>query len=305
MDFFVQQLVNGLTLGSVYALLALGYSIVYGILKLLNFAHGEVYMMGAFMGYFTLSALGGASSPALPVSLVLVLMFLAAGLSAGVLGVAIERFAYRPLRDAPRIAPLITALGVSFFLQSTALLLFSADIRTMDTSDMISPSTGIHIGPLDISLVRILVIVSAAVLMVALARFVAQTKLGKAMRAVAYDREAAEMMGIDVDRTIVAAFFIGSVLAGAAGVMVGLVFDRVWHLMGFTAGLKAFTAAVLGGIGNIPGAMLGGLLIGLAEAFTAGYISTTFTNLIVFGILIVVMLVRPSGLLGSPAIEKV
>jgi branched-chain amino acid transport system permease protein len=305
MDFFVQQLVNGLTLGSVYALLALGYSIVYGILKLLNFAHGEVYMMGAFMGYFTLSALGGASSPALPVSVVLVLMFLVAGLSAGVLGVAIERFAYRPLRDAPRIAPLITALGVSFFLQSTALLLFSADIRTMDTSDMISPSTGIHIGPLDISLVRILVIVSAAVLMVALARFVAQTKLGKAMRAVAYDREAAEMMGIDVDRTIVAAFFIGSVLAGAAGVMVGLVFDRVWHLMGFTAGLKAFTAAVLGGIGNIPGAMLGGLLIGLAEAFTAGYISTTFTNLIVFGILIVVMLVRPSGLLGSPAIEKV
>jgi branched-chain amino acid transport system permease protein len=305
MDFFVQQLVNGLTLGSVYALLALGYSIVYGILKLLNFAHGEVYMMGAFMGYFTLSALGGAASPALPVALVLVLMFLVAGLSAGVLGVAIERFAYRPLRDAPRIAPLITALGVSFFLQSTALLLFSADIRTMDTSDMISPTTGIHVGPLDISLVRILVILSAALLMVALARFVAQTKLGKAMRAVAYDREAAEMMGIDVDRTIVAAFFIGSVLAGAAGVMVGLVFDRVWHLMGFTAGLKAFTAAVVGGIGNIPGAMLGGLLIGLAEAFTAGYISTTFTNLIVFGILIVVMLVRPSGLLGSPAIEKV
>jgi branched-chain amino acid transport system permease protein len=305
MDFFVQQLVNGLTLGSVYALLALGYSIVYGILKLLNFAHGEVYMMGAFMGYFTLVALGGAASPAVPVALVLVLMFLAAGLSAGVLGVAIERFAYRPLRDAPRIAPLITALGVSFFLQSTALLLFSADIRSMDTSELISPATGIHAGPLDISLVRILVIVSAALLMVALARFVAQTKLGKAMRAVAYDREAAEMMGIDVNRTIVAAFFIGSVLAGAAGVMVGLVFDRVWHLMGFTAGLKAFTAAVVGGIGNIPGAMLGGLLIGLAEAFTAGYISTTFQNLIVFGLLIVVMLVRPSGLLGSPAIEKV
>jgi branched-chain amino acid transport system permease protein len=305
MDFFVQQLVNGLTLGSVYALLALGYSIVYGILKLLNFAHGEVYMMGAFVGYFTLSALGGPASPALPVAFVLLLMFLAAGLSAGVLGVAIERFAYRPLRDAPRIAPLITALGMSFFLQSTALLLFSPDIKTMDTSDMISPATGIHLGPLDISLVRILVIVSAAILMVALARFVAQTKLGKAMRAVAFDREAAEMMGIDVNRTIVAAFFIGSVLAGAAGVMVGLVFDRVWHLMGFAAGLKAFTAAVVGGIGNIPGAMLGGLLIGLAEAFTAGYISTTFTNLIVFGILIVVMLVRPSGLLGSPAIEKV
>ncbi|MGH3991149.1 MAG: branched-chain amino acid ABC transporter permease, partial [Pseudonocardiaceae bacterium] len=227
-----------------------------------------------------------------------------AAVSAAV-AVAMERFAYRPLRDAPRLAPLITALGMSFFLQSTALLLFSADARNMDTAELISPSTGIHAGPLDISLIRILVIVSAAVLMIGLARFVAQTKLGKAMRAVAYDREAAEMMGIDVNRTIVAAFFIGSVLAGIAGVMVGLVFGRVWHLMGFVAGLKAFTAAVIGGIGSIPGAMLGGLLIGLAEAFTAGYISSTFQNLIVFGLLIVVMLVRPRGLLGSPALEKV
>jgi branched-chain amino acid transport system permease protein len=305
MDFFVQQLVNGLTLGSVYALLALGYSIVYGILKLLNFAHGEVYMMGAFAGYFVLQGLGGAASPAVPVALVLLLMFLAGGLGAGVLGVAIERFAYRPLRDAPRIAPLITALGVSFFLQSTALLLFTADIRNMSTADLVSPATGIHAGPLDISLIRILVILSAAVLMVALARFISQARLGKAMRAVAYDREAAEMMGIDANRTIVAAFFIGSVLAGIAGVMVGLVFGRVWHLMGFIAGLKAFTAAVVGGIGSIPGAMLGGLLIGLAEAFSAGYISTTFQNLIVFGLLITVMLIRPSGLLGSPAMEKV
>jgi branched-chain amino acid transport system permease protein len=304
-DFFVQQLVNGLTLGSVYALLALGYSIVYGILKLLNFAHGEVYMMGAFAAYFVLQGLGGAESPALPVALVLLAMFAVAALGSGLLGLAIERFAYRPLRDAPRIAPLITALGVSFFLQSTALLLFSADVRNMNTAELVSPSTGIHVGPLDISLIRILVIVSAALLMVGLARFVAQTKLGKAMRAVAYDREAAEMMGIDVNRTIVAAFFIGSVLAGIGGVMVGLVFGRVWHLMGFVAGLKGFTAAVIGGIGSIPGAMLGGMLIGMAEAFTAGYISSTFQNLIVFGILIVVMLVRPRGLLGSPALEKV
>jgi branched-chain amino acid transport system permease protein len=304
-DFFVQQLVNGLTLGSVYALLALGYSIVYGILKLLNFAHGEVYMMGAFAGYFVLIGLGGPASPAVPVALVLVLMFLAGALTSGLLGVAIERFAYRPLRDAPRIAPLITALGMSFFLQSTALLLFGADVRSMDTSELIDPSTGIHVGPLNISLVRILVIASAGLLMIALMLFVRRTKLGKAMRAVAYDREAAEMMGVDVNRTIVAAFFIGSILAGVAGVMVGLVFDRVWHLMGFTAGLKAFTAAVVGGIGSIPGAMLGGLLIGLAEAFSAGYISSTFQNLIVFGLLIVVMLVRPSGLLGTPALEKV
>jgi branched-chain amino acid transport system permease protein len=304
-DFFVQQLVNGLTLGSVYALLALGYSIVYGILQLLNFAHGEVYMMGSFAGYFVLTGLGGPASPAVPVPLVLVLMFLAGALTAGLLGVGIERFAYRPLRDAPRIAPLITALGMSFFLQSTALLLFGADVRSMDTSELIAPSTGIHVGPLNISLVRILVIASAGLLMIALMLFVGRTKLGKAMRAVAYDREAAEMMGVDVNRTIVAAFFIGSILAGVAGVMVGLVFDRVWHLMGFTAGLKAFTAAVVGGIGSIPGAMLGGLLIGLAEAFSAAYISSTFQNLIVFGLLIVVMLVRPSGLLGTPALEKV
>jgi branched-chain amino acid transport system permease protein len=304
-DFFVQQLVNGLTLGSVYALLALGYSIVYGILQLLNFAHGEVYMMGSFAGYFVLTGLGGPASPAVPVALVLVLMFLAGALTSGLLGVAIERFAYRPLRDAPRIAPLITALGMSFFLQSTALLLFSADVRDMNTAELVSPSTGIHAGPLDISLIRILVIVTAALLMVALVRFVTQTKLGKAMRAVAYDREAAEVMGVDVNRTIVAAFFIGSVLAGIAGVMVGLVFERVWHLMGFVAGLKAFTAAVIGGIGSIPGAMLGGLLIGMAEAFTAGYISSTFQNLIVFGLLIAFMLARPRGLLGSPALEMV
>jgi branched-chain amino acid transport system permease protein len=305
MDFFVQQLVNGITLGSVYALIALGYSMVYGILKLLNFAHGEVYMFGAFIGYFTLTALGGADSPALPVALVLLLMFLAGMLGAGILGVVIERFAYRPLRNAPRIAPLISAIGVSFFLQASALLLFSAQFRTYDTPQLIPFSTGIDAGPLRISLVRILVIGSAIFLMVALTLLVGRTRLGKAMRATSYDREAAAMMGIDVDRVIVATFLIGSILAGAAGVMVGLVFERVFHFMGFIAGLKGFTAAVIGGIGNIPGAMLGGLLIGLAEAFTASYISSTFQNLIVFGILITVMLVRPTGLLGSPVLTKV
>jgi branched-chain amino acid transport system permease protein len=305
MDFFVQQLVNGITLGSVYALIALGYSMVYGILKLLNFAHGEVYMFGAFIGYFTLTALGGADSPALPVALVLLLMFLAGMLGAGLLGVVIERFAYRPLRNAPRIAPLISAIGVSFFLQASALLLFSAQFRTYDTPQLIPFSTGIEWGPLRISLVRILVISSAVFLMIALTLLVSRTRLGKAMRATSYDREAAAMMGIDVDRVIVATFLIGSVLAGAAGVMVGLVFERVFHFMGFVAGLKGFTAAVIGGIGNIPGAMLGGLVIGLAEAFTASYISSTFQNLIVFGILIAVMLVRPTGLLGSPVLSKV
>ena len=305
MEFFVQQLVNGVTLGSVYALIALGYSMVYGILKLLNFAHGEVYMMGAFIGYFVLVGLGGAASPILPVALVIILMFLAGMLGAGILGIAIERFAYRPLRNAPRIAPLISAIGVSFFLQASALLLFTAQFRTYNTPELIPFSVGIEVGPLRISLVRILVITSAIALMIALWLLVNRTRLGKAMRATSYDREAAAMMGIDVDRVIVATFFIGSVLAGAAGVMVGLVFGRVFHFMGFIAGLKGFTAAVIGGIGNIPGAMLGGLLIGLAEAFSAAYISSTFQNLIVFGILIAVMLVRPSGLLGSPVLKKV
>jgi branched-chain amino acid transport system permease protein len=305
-EFFVQQLVNGVTLGSVYALIALGYSMVYGILKLLNFAHGEVYMMGAFIGYFVLTGLGGSASPNLPVALVLTLMFLAGMLGAGLLGVVIERFAYRPLRNAPRIAPLISAIGVSFFLQASALLLFTAQFRTYDTPQLISPTTyRLEVGPLSISLLRMLVIGSAVLLMIALTLLVNRTRLGKAMRAVSYDREAAAMMGIDVDRVIVATFFIGSVLAGAAGVMVGLVFERVFHFMGFIAGLKGFTAAVIGGIGNIPGAMLGGLLIGLAEAFSASYISSTFQNLIVFGVLITIMLVRPTGLLGSPVLKKV
>jgi branched-chain amino acid transport system permease protein len=306
--FFVQELVNGLTLGSVYALIALGYSMVYGILKLLNFAHGEVYMIGAFIGYGVLTVSGGAADPMFPIWLLISFMFIAAMIGSGLLGVVIERFAYRPLRNAPRIAPLISALGVSFFLQNTALLLFSADFRSYDTFSLDSGTLfthGIHSGPLNISLIRIIVIVTTAALMVGLTLFVSRTRLGKAMRATAYDREAAAMMGIDVDRVIVVTFFIGSALAGAAGVMVGLVFQRVYHFMGFVAGLKGFTAAVVGGIGSIPGAMLGGLVIGLAEAFSTGYLSSTFQDLIVFGILIVVLIVRPTGLLGKADIKKV
>src|SRR3954470_11932314 len=274
-DFFVQELVNGLTLGSVYALIALGYSMVYGILKLLNFAHGEVYMIGAFIGYGVLTVSGGAADPMFPIWLLLSFMFLAAMIGSGLLGVVIERFAYRPLRNAPRIAPLISALGVSFFLQNSALLLFSADFRSYGTFDLDGGALfvkGIHKGPLNISLIRIIVIVTTIALMLGLTFFVSRTRLGKAMRATSSDREAAAMMGIDVDRVIVVTFFIGSALAGAAGVMVGLVFQRVYHFMGFVAGLKGFTAAVVGGIGSIPGAMLGGLVIGLAEAYAIGYL---------------------------------
>jgi branched-chain amino acid transport system permease protein len=305
MQKFVQELVNGLTTGSVYALIALGYSMVYGILKLLNFAHGDLFMVGAFIGYFVIQWFGGPSALSVPVPVVLLVMFVLAGGGVGALGVAIERFAYRPLRDAPRIAPLITALGVSFFLENTVLLLFGGSYRIYNTSNFISFSTGIHIGAVNIDIVRIMVIVLSIALMIALRLIVNRTKLGKQMRAVATDREAAEMLGINVDFTIAATFFLGSALAGISGVMWGLVFNSVWNYMGFVAGLKAFTAAVVGGIGSITGAVLGGLLIGLAESFLTGYVSSTNANLYVFVLLIIVMLVRPSGLLGRVQLQKV
>jgi len=207
MRFFIQELVNGITQGSLYALIALGYSMVYGVLKLLNFAHGDLYMVGAFIGYFVIQWFGGPMALSIPVPLLLLLMFLLAGGGVGALGVAIERFAYRPLRDAPRIAPLITALGVSFFLENAMLLLFGASYREYNTSAFISFSTGIHIGVLNIDIVRIMVIVLSVLLMIGLTLLVNRTKLGKQMRAVAADREAAEMLGIDVDYVIAATFF--------------------------------------------------------------------------------------------------
>ena len=307
MTNFVQFCVNGLTLGSVYALIALGYSMVYGILKLLNFAHGDVYMVGAFIGYGVLSAFGGAADPKISIWLVLVLMFVAAMAGAAALGVVIERFAYRPLRNAPRIAPLISALGVSFFLEYSAQLLFGAQHRSYDAFDWAGGKlffSGINWGPLHVPLLRIIIIVSAFVLMVALTLMVRKTRMGKAMRATSFDREAASMMGIDVDHVIVFTFVLGSALAGAAGVMFALRAD-VSNLMGFNAGLKGFTAAVIGGIGSIPGAMFGGLFLGFAESFTQGYISGRLSDLIVFSILILIMLVRPSGLLGRADIKKV
>ena len=305
MSFFFQELVNGLTTGALYALVALGFSMVYGVLKLLNFAHGDLYMVGAYIGFFVIQWFGGSQHLTIAVPLLLVIMFvLAAGLVGG-LGVAIERFAYRPLRDAPRIAPLITAIGVSFFLESSALLLFGAQYRVYNTADFISLSSGIQIGSVTIDSVQILVLVLGVVLMAGLQLLVNRTRLGRQMRAVAADREAAEMLGINVNFVITATFFLGSALAGVAGIMGGLLFNQVTATIGFIAGLKAFTAAVVGGIGSIPGAMLGGLFIGVAESFVTGYISSTYSNLIVFGILIVVMLLRPSGLLGRAQLQKV
>ncbi|MDQ3162098.1 MAG: branched-chain amino acid ABC transporter permease [Gaiellaceae bacterium] len=307
LDTFIQLTLNGLTLGSVYALIALGYTLVYGILKLLNFAHGDVFMVGSFIGFGALQALGGSATPKVPVWLLLVLIVLAAMVGCALLGVAIERFAYRPLRNAPRIAPLISALGVSFFLAYSVQLMFGSEQRDYDAFSISAGAlffNGFDIGNVRIPLLRIIIIVSAFVLMIALWLMVTRTRIGKAMRATSHDREAAAMMGIDVDRVIVFAFVLGSALAGAAGVMFALRAPTS-ATIGFIAGLKGFTAAVIGGIGSIPGAMAGGLILGFAEAYTQGYISTRWSDLLVFSLLILFMLFRPQGLFGSPELKKV
>jgi branched-chain amino acid transport system permease protein len=305
MHELLQTIINGLTTGFLYALIALGYTMVYGVLKLLNFAHGDVYMIGAYIGYYVLQWFGGPQHLSIPVPLLVAIMFAIAGLGCGVLGVGIERFAYRPLRNAPRIAPLITALGVSFILENSVLLLFGGFTKSYNTESFISPTAGIHIDGAVIDPVQITIFVVSILMMWGLMAIVDRTTLGKSMRAVASDREAAEMLGIKVDRVISYTFFIGSAMAGVAGVMSGLAFNQISATIGFLAGLKAFTAAVVGGIGSIPGAMIGGLFIGLCEAFASTYISTKFTDLIVFGILIVTMLVRPTGIFGRPALQKV
>ena len=307
MDTFTQLTLNGLTEGSTYALIALGYTLIYGVLKLLNFAHGDVFVVGSFIGYGVLKVLGGSSDPAVPVWLLITLMVTGSMVGCAVLGVSIERFAYRPLRDAPRIAPLISALGVSFVLANSMQLMFGAQqydygVFSLDGGSLYLK--GFDIGNVHIPLIRIITIVSAFALMVVLWLLVTRTRTGKAMRATSFDREAAAMMGIDIDRVIVFTFVIGSALAGAAGVMFALRVPTAASL-GFIIGLKGFTAAVIGGIGSIPGAMAGGLILGFAEAYTAGYWTTRWSDLVIFSVLIVFMLFRPRGLLGQEGITKV
>jgi branched-chain amino acid transport system permease protein len=304
---FIQLTLNGLTEGSTYALIALGYTLVYGVLKLLNFAHGDVFMVGSFIGFGVLQLFGGTSDPILPVWMLLTAMTFAAMVGCAGLGVAIERFAYRPLRDAPRIAPLISALGVSFLLANSMQLMFGAQQRDYSMFTLDGGSLylrGFNIGDVHVPLIRIITISSAFVLMVLLWLLVTRTRTGKAMRAVSFDREAASMMGINVDRVIAFTFIVGSGLAGAAGVMFALRVPTAASI-GFLAGLKGFTAAVIGGIGSIPGAMAGGLILGLAEAYTAGYWTTTWSDLAIFTVLIAFMLFRPSGLFGRAGISKV
>jgi len=301
----LQQIVNGLSLGSIYALIALGYTMVYGILKLINFAHGEVFMMGAYAGYYTAGALGvqtyEASGAGFPLYLALAVMVVAM-LASALLGVSIEALAYRPVRSAPRLTPLITAIGVSLFLQNAAMLLFTPNPRRYPA---ILSEVRFELGGVILTNIKIAIFLVAMLLMFGLYMLVHRTWTGRAMRALSMNIDAARLMGIDVDQTIRATFAIGSGLAAAGGILYGLDQIMINPLMGVLTGLKAFVAAVLGGIGNIPGALIGGILIGLAEQLTAGYISPDYRDAITFLILILVLLLKPEGLLGVVRQEKV
>ena len=306
MDFLtlLDYLIRGLSLGSIYAIIALGYTMVYGIAKMLNFAHGDVIMVGAYACFFTVTGMspmfeeGSVTAMVVPALAGVVLSMVVCT----ALGVVIEGLAYKPLRQAPSLAVLITAIGVSYFLQNAALLLWSSSPK------IFSPIVGsgqLQVGPLNISYVTLVTIVACIVIMVCLTLFTGKTKMGKAMRAVSEDKGAAQLMGINVNRTISMTFAIGSALAAIAGVLLCSAYPTLTPTTGSMPGIKAFTAAVFGGIGSIPGALLGGLLLGIIEIFASAYISTQLSTAVVFGVLIVVLLVKPAGLLGKTVREKV
>ena len=292
LEQFLQQLANGLILGSVYALLALGYTMVYGIIKLINFAHGDIYMIGAFMGYYLINTLHLNFFVALILSMV----------GTAILGVVIEFLAYRPLRNSTRIAALITAIGVSFLLEYGMVFFVGANTRSFP---QVIETVRYTIGPVSISNIQLMILGISILLMVGLQFIVQKTKMGKAMRAVSVDSDAAQLMGINVNRTISFTFALGSALAGAAGVLIALYYNSLEPLMGMTPGIKSFVAAVLGGIGIIPGAALGGFVIGLLETFATAVELSDFRDAIVYAILIIILLVRPAGILGKNVKEKV
>lgn len=292
---FVSNLINGISLGSVYAIIALGYTMVYGIAKMLNFAHGDVIMVGAYMAFIASSWLG--LNPLLAVLIAIVVCTL--------LGVLIERFAYKPLRNASTLAVLITAIGMSYLLQNAALLIFGSNPKTFTSITADIPSVSLFDGSLIITSESIVTVVACIIIMVGLTIFTKKSKMGKAMRAVSEDKDAAELMGINVNVTISVTFAIGSALAAIAGVLLCSAYPVLIPTTGSMPGIKAFTAAVFGGIGSIPGAMLGGILLGIIEIFAKSYISTQLSDAIVFAVLIIVLLVKPTGLLGKKIREKV
>jgi branched-chain amino acid transport system permease protein len=291
-----QQLINGLSLGSIYALIALGYTMVYGIVKLINFAHGDILMVGAYAAFFVLGAMG--AGPVGMIAAFIIAMIICAGF-----GVTIERFAYRPLRTAPRLNSLITAIAVSLILENGARVLpfIGPNPRQFPRPELkIMEFLG-----LSISSIQIIVISFSALLMLALNILINYTKRGKAMQAVSFDKDAASLMGISVNNTITFTFALGSILAAAGGVLYAIAYPQVNPLMGMMPGLKAFVAAVLGGIGSVPGAMLGGIILGIAETFTKGFISSQYSDAISFSILIIVLLIRPEGIMGNVTKVKV
>jgi branched-chain amino acid transport system permease protein len=301
MTEFLQQLINGLALGSILALIALGYTMVYGILRFINFAHGDIFMLGAFAGFYLAPKVANIF-PTPSILSGLVVMGIAMAICA-VIGVVIERFAYRPLRRSPKLTVLITAIGVSLFLEYSGQLFFGAAPKKFPALIPVYPIT--HFGGLSFNSNQIVVIAITLLLSLALRFIVLKTKIGAAMRALSFNPEAAALMGINTDVVISFTFALGSALAAAAGILFAVNYPAIDPLMGILPGLKAFVAAVLGGIGNLPGAALGGLIIGVTETLVAGYISSTYRDAIAFAILILILLIRPSGLLGKKEIEKV
>jgi branched-chain amino acid transport system permease protein len=305
MDYFLQQLINGVTLGAIYGLVAIGYTMVYGIIGMINFAHGEIYMIGAFIAVISFLVLGLIGITWVPLAVVIVLIVTM--LFTAVYGWTVERLAYRPLRGSFRLAPLISAIGMSIFLQNYVQLVQGARVKPLppvmsDVIVLMDRADGFRVS---VSTLQLLIVALTVVLMVGFSQLIARTSLGRAQRACEQDMKMASLLGIDVDRTISLTFVMGAALAGVAGVMVTMYYGVIDFYIGFLAGIKAFTAAVLGGIGSLPGAMLGGLLIGLIEAFWSAYFSVEYKDVAVFGILVLVLIFRPTGLLGRPDLEKV
>jgi branched-chain amino acid transport system permease protein len=300
-EIIVQQIINGLTIGAIYALIALGYTLVYGILLMINFAHGEIFMFGAFGGYFVLALFFQSGFAQQNVILSVVIAFVFGMLVSSVLGILVERVAYRPLRNAPRLSPLICAIGVSIFLQNIMMIFVKARILMYPD---IFPEETLEIGPITISYFQILIIAGSILMMAGLYVFIKKSKTGKAMRAVAEDKDTAALMGVNVDRIIATTFAAGSALAAVAGVMVGLYYSQISHMMGFVPGIKAFTAAVLGGIGNMPGAMLGGYILGVAEALGVLILPAQYKDVIAFGFLVLILIFRPTGIMGEVVADR-